>query len=781
MQIAKLLKKHVSSDSANLWMALMLAVVLLMAHPASAGKVEIQGHNVLVDGQSYLPFGMVAHCDKSEYSRLKELGINSIHHDLVFLSYDPQAPTEQEAERIAGIREVLDEAHRNGQTVLLQWGLHYLPKWLFERYPDAHMKQYDGSNGQGGWHPYCLDHSGVREEIRGFIERTIAGIKDHPALLTYCLWNEPHLYGHVCYSEFTLAKFRKHLTGKYDTIDALNSAWSTDYSSFDKVEAPAQRHENYWLAIADYREALQKGEQAQQPESWAGLSANPIAWNDWARFRTKNYAEFFRWEADVIRQADPDHVITTKIVPFDRTPRRMYSRAVDTRLWADTFCDAVGFDGYHHLDSSIGVRQIADFMRDMSKGKPAWNDEAGFAWADVRGRPSPAAERSAFWMQFARGVNGKWFFYWSTNEDFWQRYTYTDNTVQPGMYTLQECSQQLQTHRELLSQTQVVQPEVALLLSRATGIHQTGDYAPGLDMSTVIQCMYRKHIPFQYVTEEDVAGDMLNRFRALIVIGTISISDELLAKIERFVIDGGHVLANARFAQCDDYGRKREEYPPKWLRVRADRWHRGPRERVGSLLVERQAVDIHKKPVDVKIDVPTYASRPMRVTKKSRQLGLPMGAVIGPGSFYGDGATPIYGNGQSLRERGSGWGEQTWEELTVLSGGCAVARFEDNSPAIVTTRRTMYIGRDTCWMNPEFADAIAQFMLNAGVKRKAYARDAAGVEVAPLDLVLCETPTKWVLYATNSPQTLHYCQGSAGKLVIMMHSIYEVVVGKRLS
>ena len=386
---------------------MMFATILTYAQSVEAGAVQIVDHTVQVDGKSYLPFGMVAHCSLDEYARLKSLGVNSLHYDIVFLNYDPQAPPKQEAERLAGLREALDEAHRNGQTVLMQFGMHYRPKWLFERYPDAHMKRHDGSVGEGGWHPFCLDHPGVRELMQGFLEKTVSAIKDHPALLTYCLWNEPHLYGHVCYSDFTVGKFRTHLTTKYGSIDALNAAWGTQYAAFENVEAPANRDESYWIVRADYSEALQNGQQVQPPASWEGLSANPVAWNDWARFRESNYAEFFKWQTQIIRRVDADHPITTKIVPFDSFSHRVYSRAVHTQLWADTFCDAVGFDGYHHLDGNVGVRQYADFMRSMARGKPAWNTEAGFAWADLRGRPSPEAERSAFWMQFARGVNGK--------------------------------------------------------------------------------------------------------------------------------------------------------------------------------------------------------------------------------------------------------------------------------------------------------------------------------------------------------------------------------------
>jgi hypothetical protein len=120
-------------------------------------------------------------------------------------------------------------------------------------------------------------------------------------------------------------------------------------------------------------------------------------------------------------------------------------------------------------------------------------------------------------------------------------------------------------------------------------------------------------------------------------------------------------------------------------------------------------------------------------------IGLPVGTVIGSGDLYG------YEGRDQLRE-----------ELKLLDGAEVVATFEDNTPAIVTTPRTMYIARDTCWLSHNFADLIESFMLNAGVVRLAYARDESGDEVAPLDLVLCETPDRYVLYVTNLPQTLRY-------------------------
>ncbi len=611
------------------------------------------------------------------------------------------------------------------------------------------MKQHDGSNGQGGWHPYCLDHPGVRKEIETFLQSVVGAIKDHPALMAWCLWNEPHLNGRVCYSEYTLANFREWLEAKYKTVAKLNSAWQSKYQDFGQVEAPPDRSNTYWFERHDFQQAMREGTQEGPPPKDRGLASNPVAWTDWMRFRQENYAAFFKWEAGVIREVAPDLPITTKIVQFDMYPSHAYGAGINSRLWIDSFCDVVGYDCYPHLDETVNIRWKADYVRDMAQGKPIWDTEMGFTWADVRGRPSPETHVSAFWMQFARGVKGRYFFHWKPGDTFFQRFTYPDGSVEPGLYALQDAFSQVEKHKDLLANATLVPAQVALLHSMSTNLHQCGDYVPGADVSTITQCLYRKHIPYQYVTEEDVANGGLKNFKALITVGTINISDQLLTRIEEFTTRGGHVLANTRFAEFDEYGRKREVYPPKWFGARAAGWHRSDRTKLGTMTLERTAVDHFKTPVDVKVELDKYESRPMHVVTVDGQFGLSQGAVIGSGDLFGseDFQLPFAGRGRH---------EQVWEDLQALPGAEIIAAFDDDSPAIITTNRTMYIGRDTCWLSRNFADMIEQFMLSAGVAKHAYAHDPGGQAAAPLDLVLHETDAQWILYAINSPRTLHY-------------------------
>ena len=104
------------------------------------------------------------------------------------------------------------------------------------------------------------------------------------------------------------------------------------------------------------------------------------------------------------------------------------------------------------IDDAHEVRLFADFMRGMSLGKPMWDTEAAFVPYGERGRPSPETYQSAFWMKFARGVNGTWFYEWAPTQDSPLAFTfYPGGDPVPTIYTIAECSRLLAKHKVLLS------------------------------------------------------------------------------------------------------------------------------------------------------------------------------------------------------------------------------------------------------------------------------------------------------------------------------------------
>ena len=123
--------------------------VSIQANDEDNARVSIQGRDVFLDGRPHIPHGMV-HAANEHFPSLSKIGINSIHEDVAFRDFDPRRSDEENKAALARYLKKADEAHANGMTMLWLFSFHYTPDWLWERYPDAHAKKQDGSDGQGG-------------------------------------------------------------------------------------------------------------------------------------------------------------------------------------------------------------------------------------------------------------------------------------------------------------------------------------------------------------------------------------------------------------------------------------------------------------------------------------------------------------------------------------------------------------------------------------------------------------------------------------------------------
>ena len=96
------------------WLLSMMPVVAEGEEPLApapvAADIRVEGHEVLMNGEPYVPFGLVDHCEREEYRRIKDFGINSVSIDSLFRNVQPDGSMEKEIE---SLREDLDEALRH--------------------------------------------------------------------------------------------------------------------------------------------------------------------------------------------------------------------------------------------------------------------------------------------------------------------------------------------------------------------------------------------------------------------------------------------------------------------------------------------------------------------------------------------------------------------------------------------------------------------------------------------------------------------------------------------
>jgi hypothetical protein len=89
------------------------------------------------------------------------------------------------------LTEVLDRAARVGVAVDVLLSPHYFPEWMLERIPELRKRRE-------GFVQYCTHHPVARELVRNHVRLVVDTIKNHPALLSVCLANEPQNVEEPC-------------------------------------------------------------------------------------------------------------------------------------------------------------------------------------------------------------------------------------------------------------------------------------------------------------------------------------------------------------------------------------------------------------------------------------------------------------------------------------------------------------------------------------------------------------------------------------------------------
>jgi len=715
---------------------LLAAIGVVAASSAFAGnRMEIRGRDVYLDDKPHIPHGMI-HVGLDQYAALQKLGINSLSLDVAFRDFDPQRSEEENRAAHAGYLKAADEAHRHGMTVLWLMSFHYTPDWLWQRYPDVRMKKHDGTDGEGGWMRMCLNHPGFRADAEKWLRFFVGYLGDHPATVGYVMWNEPHLTAPVDYNPHTVRAFHGWLEKRYGTVAALNEQLGLAVEAFDQVSPPPPPDEQaYWSQMYDQMVA------AGRPVTTAPAPVgNPALWMDWMRFRQENFADFWVWERSVIKDAAPDAIVTSKIVPFDLYSSHAYGAGTNTEIWVNRFLDVLGMDLYSHQDEDFLARWKCDYFLSLSAGKPVWHTEYGFSFCAERGLTTPEQWRSTFYHQLARGVGGFWNYMWGEPDPYTLHYR--NYKPAPVTHQIGRLSKQMETLAPLLAGLQPERPQVAVLHSATTSLAIPNDYTATADQTTIIDLLYRSQTPFNFVTEQMVREGKLRDYRVLAAVGAVALDDETIEAIRQFTVDnGGHVIANARFAELDEYGRPRAVHPPQWMAARTTGFYRQPREKTGVLELRRTSYDIDEKEIDVHVQLETWSSRPIR---------LESGEVLGSGPIFGDEDT-------QMAWASGGRHELFWEDIEPLEGGRVIGYFEDGKPAVVETPQTLYVARDVCWVDEGFERFFRGFLRQSGVTNKNLAlRKGTSEPAASVDVRLWENDDRKVLFVTNSAPTLHY-------------------------
>ncbi|WP_206492803.1 beta-galactosidase [Rhodococcus sp. KRD162] len=286
---------------------------------------------------------------------------------------------------------VMDLMHQGEIRVDLATATASPPPWLATAYPQMRPVDERGYRyAIGSRQTWSPSSSVYREHSLTLVEKMAHRYGGHPALAMWHVSNELGCHNALCYSEDSARAFRKWLSTKYIDLEALNTAWGTDFWS--------QRYSD-WAEIV--------------PPSVSTTFGNPTHQLDWRRFCSDALLEQYRAEKAVLNSITPAIPVTTNfMVGMGQGPA--LAGNMDYASWAPEQ-DIVSTD--HYLvgpeTGDAAAHHKLSFSADLTRGvagRRPWllmeHSTSAVNWQHINRAKVPGEMMRNSLAHMARGADG---------------------------------------------------------------------------------------------------------------------------------------------------------------------------------------------------------------------------------------------------------------------------------------------------------------------------------------------------------------------------------------
>ena len=221
-----------------------------------------------------------------------------------------------------GVLPALKKAKENNVAVNFLLSPHYFPDWVLKKYPDV------AEEGLHGFVKFKYNHPKAMEVEEAFLKAVIPMLKNSEgasAIHSLCMTNEPNS-PITLKSEFIKKRFAAYMEKKYGSIAKLNSAWGSNFKSFDEAVP------------------------ADTPKRTDGA-----VFYEYHSFRMDDFADWHGWMASIIKGIWPEVKVHAKQMIWDVWSDRLLVTGVDPERLAK-YCDLNGNDScFWYADTMWGV------------------------------------------------------------------------------------------------------------------------------------------------------------------------------------------------------------------------------------------------------------------------------------------------------------------------------------------------------------------------------------------------------------------------------------------
>jgi beta-galactosidase len=373
-----------------------------------------------------------------------------------------------------------------------------------------------------------------QKKAASYIKAVVTRYKDHSALSTWMLQNEPGQLPTT--DELALKRFRNWLGEKYKNIDALNKVWFTAFKSFNEIS-----YDKQWEASVAFN--------------------SPLPFLDWNTFWRNHLTWYLDWIATKIRKYDTKtplhvnpHAIFEILPKYDLPAWRKFLQSVGASIHPSWH-----FGLLQRKQYAMGVSATCDILRGVSEPNPFWvtelqggnntysgakplcpteKDIAQWVWTSI----GSGAERVIFWCLNYRAQAGE-AAEWSLL-DFQSRPSERIQTSANIAKTIGAESEFFKNAKPSKSGVYILlSPETMQIMARKSVFNDLEGRKQYAHMQAALAYYYTLTeigIPAQFKQFDDF--DFNQKNAVVIVPNAIALSSENVANLEKFAANGNKLI-----------------------------------------------------------------------------------------------------------------------------------------------------------------------------------------------------------------------------------------------
>lgn len=501
----------------------------------------------LLFGAAYYDEYMPCERLEQDVAMMKKAGINTVRiAESTWSTCEPQEGVFD----FSHVERVMDAMEEAGIHVIIGTPTYAVPTWMVKSHPDVIAETIKGRGIYGArqimdiTHPVYLFYA--ERVIRELMKRTA----HRKCVIGYQIDNETKYYGTA--GKNVQERFVKYLRKKFhNDLDAMNHEFGLDYWS-NRINA--------WEDFPDVRGTIN-----------GSLGA------EFEKFQRTLVDEFLSWQADIVNEYRREDQFITHNFDFEW---RGYSYGVqpDVNHYHAARCMMIaGTDIYHPTQDDLTGAEIA-FGGDMTRSLKNGNyllletEAQGYpGWTPYKGQL-----RLQAYSHLASGSNSVMYWHWhsihNSFETYWKgllSHDFQENDAYREACVIGHEFQQIGKSLVNLQKKN----DVAILVSNEAltalkwfGIQATAAGNDGIGYNDVVRwiydALYQMNVECDFIWPE---SENLSQYRAIFVPALYAVSDELLRKLDRYVADGGNLVATFKTAFANENVKVSHEVQPHIL------------------------------------------------------------------------------------------------------------------------------------------------------------------------------------------------------------------------